>query len=216
MNSPTQPTASGSVPEVTRGPLVVVQQTTPRRRWGTWLLMLVLLVSVAFNFMLYSRYHMYLGTGEGIIERHYSGPLEATDKIALINVQGTISPPFTSRILRAIERAAKDDDVKGVVLVVDSPGGLVADSQQIYHELRKLEHDQHKPIYVAMQRLAASGGYYVSMGAGPDGLIFAEPTTWTGSIGVLIPHYDISGLAEKVGVKEDSLKTGEWKETMSL
>jgi protease-4 len=67
-----------------------------------------------------------------------------------------------------------------------------------------------------MKRLAASGGYYVSMGAGPEGVIFAEPTCWTGSIGVILPHYDISGLADKIGVKEDSLKTGPYKDTLSL
>jgi protease-4 len=102
-----------------------------------------------------------------------------------------------------------------VVLVVDSPGGLVADSHEIYRELRRLWHEQNKPINVAMKRLAASGGYYVSMGAGPDGTIFAEPTTWTGSIGVIVPHYDISGLAEKLGISVDSLKTGEFKDTLN-
>ena len=118
--------------------------------------------------------------------------------------------------MKAIEQARTDDHVKGVVLVVDSPGGLVADSHEIYHELRKLNQEHHKPIYVSMRRLAASGGYYVSMGAGPDGLLFAEPTTWAGSIGVIIPHYDVSGLADKLGVKEDSPKTGEFKDTLSI
>jgi protease-4 len=118
--------------------------------------------------------------------------------------------------LKAIEQARTDDHVKGVVLVVDSPGGLVADSHEIYHELRKLDEEKHKPIYVSMRRLAASGGYYVAMGAGPDGLLFAEPTTWSGSIGVIIPHYDISGLADKLGVKEDSPKTGAYKDTLTM
>jgi protease-4 len=198
-----------------RGPLVVVQQA-PRRRWRTWLLLLVLLISVAFNLILYNAYHTYLGVGEGVNERFYSGKLTALDKIALISVEGTISPPFTGHILKAIEQAAADDHVKGVVLVVDSPGGLVADSHEIYHELRKLDQERHKPIYVSMRRLAASGGYYVSMGAGPDGVLFAEPTTWAGSIGVIIPHYDISGLADKLGVKEDSPKTGRFKDTLTI
>jgi protease-4 len=179
-------------------------------------LFLVLLISVGFNLILYSAYHSYLGTGDGVIERFYSGEILAPDKIALIYVEGTISPPFTGHILKAIEQAGTDDHVKGVVLVVDSPGGLVADSHEIYHELRKLDEDRHKPIYVSMRRLAASGGYYVSMGAGPDGLLFAEPTTWAGSIGVIIPHYDVSGLADKLGVKEDSPKTGEFKDTLSI
>jgi protease-4 len=179
-------------------------------------LFLVLLISVAFNLLLYSRYHTYLGLDEGVNERFYSGELTSLDKIAVISVEGTISPPFTGHILKAIEQARTDDHVKGVVLVVDSPGGLVADSHEIYHELRKLDEEKHKPIYVSMRRLAASGGYYVAMGAGPDGLLFAEPTTWSGSIGVIIPHYDISGLADKLGVKEDSPKTGEYKDTLTI
>lgn len=216
MNASIQPgVVTGPPSDKGRGPLVVVQQA-PRRRFRTWLLLLVLMISVAFNFVLFSSYHMYLGTGTGVVERHYSGDLTATDKIAVIQVVGEIMPPFTGRALKAIEKAEEDENVKGVVLLVDSPGGLVADSHEIYHELRKLNHDKHKPIFVSMRRLAASGGYYISMGAGPDGTIFAEPTTWTGSIGVLIPHYDLSGLAEKLGVKEDSLKTGPYKDTLSL
>jgi protease IV len=201
------------VPSQLERPLVVVQ--APRRRVTTWLLMLVLLISVAFNLMLYSAYHTYFSYGD-VVEKFHSGDPLITDKIALITVEGTIMPPFTGRVLKSIEQASKDDNVKGVVLVVDSPGGLVADSNEIYHVLRQLETDKHKPINVSMKRLAASGGYYVSMGAGPEGVIFAEPTCWTGSIGVILPHYDISKLAETVGVKEDSLKTGPYKDTLSL
>jgi len=217
MNVPIQQgVATGSPSESGRAPLVVVQQVPARRRWRTWLLLLVLVISVIFNFALYGAYHTYLGSGDGVNERFYSGDLAASDKIALIYVEGTISPPFTGHIMKAIEQARTDDHVKGVVLVVDSPGGLVADSHEIYHELRKLSQEHHKPIYVSMRRLAASGGYYVSMGAGPDGLLFAEPTTWSGSIGVIIPHYDVSGLADKLGVKEDSPKTGVFKDTLSI
>ena len=97
--------------------------------------------------------------------------------------------------------------------MVDSPGGLVADSHEIYHELKKLS--QEKPLYVQMKRIAASGGYYISMGAGPQGKLYAEPTTWTGSIGVIMPRYNASELAEKLGVKSEPLTTGEFKDTLS-
>jgi len=103
--------------------------------------------------------------------------------------------------------------VKGVLLAVDSPGGFVADSHQIYHALQKLT--KKKPVYVQMKRMAASGGYYISMGAGPQAKIFAEPTTWTGSIGVIIPRYDVSALAEKFGVGSEPLKTGEFKDSLN-
>ncbi len=122
-------------------------------------------------------------------------------------------PPFTERILKSLERAEDDPEVRGVLLIVDSPGGLVADSHQIYHRLTRLR--EKKPVAVSMRRMAASGGLYVAMGAGPQGMIFAEPTTWTGSIGVIIPRYEISELAEKVGVEPGSLKTGELKDSLN-
>ena len=66
-----------------------------------------------------------------------------------------------------------------------------------------------------MKRIAASGGVYVAMGAGESGKVFAEPTTWTGSIGVIIPRYNLSGLAEKFGVESDSLTTGPFKDSLN-
>jgi len=194
----------------------VIQQAPPpppRGRWLTRLLFLALVISVIANFSMLGAYHSYFADATSPMERFHSGDWTTREKIALVKVDGMIMPPYTNRILKAIEKAREDDNVKGVVLVVDSPGGVVADSHQIYHELRKL--GRKKPIAVAMGRLAASGGYYVAMGAGAEGRIFAEPTTWTGSIGVILPHFDLSGLAEKVGVSSDSLTTGEFKDTLN-
>lgn len=146
-------------------------------------------------------------------ERFVSGDEDATGKIAIIPINGTIMPPFTERVLKMIENAGDDDDVKGVILSIDSPGGLVADSHQMYHRLKKLA--EKKPIYVSMKRMAASGGVYAAMGVGESGKIFAEPTTWTGSIGVIIPRYDFTGLGEKFGVATDSLTTGEFKDSLN-
>ena len=95
----------------------------------------------------------------------------------------------------------KDEHVKAVVLRVDSPGGSVSGSDYIYHHLRKLAEKRKIPIVVSMGGIAASGGYYVSMAVGhePD-TIFAEPTGFTGSIGVIIPHYNIAGFMDKYKV----------------
>ncbi len=178
------------------------------------LLLMVFIVSVLINvlFMLMS-----LTDAEPAKSRvqhsHHSGTKNAASRLAVINFSGTIMPPFTSRWLQQIEAAAADDSVKGVLLAIDSPGGLVADSHQIYHELLKLR--KKKPIYVAMKRLAASGGYYISMGIGQQGRIYVEPTTWTGSIGVIIPRYNAAGLAEKVGVTVEPLATGPMKDSLN-
>ena len=196
-------------------PPVVVQMAPPRRGsgWIIRLLLIALILSIVWNFVLYSSYEQYFSASAGPREKYDSGDRLAGDKIALLEIRGTIMPPFTERLRKAIKRAREDDDVKGAVLVIDSPGGLVADSHQIYHDLKRLR--EEKPVYVAMQRLAASGGYYIAMGAGPEGKIFAEPTTWTGSIGVIIPRFDLSALAQQVGVESDPLKTGELKDALN-
>ena len=193
----------------------IVLQSAPGfwRSWSVRLLLAALGFSVMFNFGLYSAYREYFANAEPPEERFHSGSESSRDKIAVVQVDGTIMPPFTERLLKQIERVGKDDNVKGMLLVVDSPGGLVADSHEIYHRLKQIS--AKKPIYVQMKRMAASGGYYISMGAGPQGRIFAEPTTWTGSIGVIIPRYDFSKLAEKYGVGSDPLKTGEFKDALN-
>ncbi|QDV49075.1 signal peptide peptidase SppA [Gimesia fumaroli] len=183
------------------------------RRWLMRGLVVLLLISVVFNLGFFAWYQEYFTIGGGPAEQFETGDQFAKEKIAIISITGTIMPPFTERILRSIKRAHEDDQVRGILLEIDSPGGLVADSHQIYHRLVELR--KTKPIVVYMKRMAASGGYYVAMGAGEEGVIFAEPTTWTGSLGVIIPRFDLSGLAEKVGVVSDPLKTGEFKDALN-
>ena len=197
-------------------PPIIIQQHPPAPFWvGRWfvrLLMIALIFSLMYSARLNSEYREYFQNGNGPTERFHSGDKQATDKIAVLDVSGTIMPPFTGHFLSAIKHVKEDEHVKGVLLVIDSPGGLVADSDQIYRKLVDLR--KTKPIFVAMKRIAASGGVYIAMGCGKEGKIFAEPTTWTGSIGVIIPRYDASKLAEKVGVAADSLKTGEFKDSL--
>jgi protease IV len=94
----------------------------------------------------------------------------------------------------------------------------VSGSDYIFHHLKELRKEkENMPLVVSMGGMAASGGYYVSMAVGdqPDS-IFAEPTCSTGSIGVMIPHYDVSGLLEKFEVKDDSLATHPRKLMLSM
>lgn len=178
------------------------------------LLWLALFASLGLNWWLWRGGEVSVpGGSAGPSEKFVEGDRDAAEKIARVEIAGTIMPPLTERVIEEIEAAREDDAVKGVLLVVDSPGGLVADSHRIWHELRKLS--EAKSIAVAFGRLAASGGYYVAMGAGPEAKIFAEPTTWTGSIGVIIPRYDLTGLGEKFGVASDSLKTGPYKDALN-
>lgn len=178
-----------------------------------WLFWLLLLISLGWNGWMYQSQRDYFARGEPPSERFHSGDRLAPEKLAIIKVTGTIMTPVTERVLESIQHAKEDDRVKGVLLAVDSPGGLVSDSHQIYHRLRELT--ALKPVFVSMGSLAASGGYYISMGAGPEARIFAEPTTWTGSIGVIIPHYEVAGLAGQLGIEAAPLKTGEFKDALS-
>src|SRR5262249_6094014 len=113
---------------------------------------------------------------------------------------------------RQIDHVRDDDDVKAVVLRVDSPGGTITGSDFLYHHLKKLTRDKRIPLVVSMGGIAASGGYYISMAVGEaENTIYAEPTTWTGSIGVIIPHYDVSALLEKWEIKDDSIASNPLK-----
>jgi protease-4 len=183
--------------------------TKPRspRRWLTALLLLMLGGSLLVNLVLFAAVGMTgLDTDRTIQERYHSHRTDGRNKVAVISVVGTIleGEGFAKR---QIDRVLKDKAVKAVVLRVDSPGGTMTGSDYLYHHLCKLTEERDIPIVVSMGGLAASGGYYVSMAAGdtPD-VIFAEPTTWTGSIGVIMPHYDLSILLnEKLGITEDAV-----------
>jgi protease-4 len=203
--TPTIPTAS--VPQT-----IHIHNHPPRGGWWVRILFGLLVVSLVLNAAQLSSYREYTSGTRAPYERFVDGTLTSSDKIALLEVEGVIMPPYSEHTIEAINKIADDDQVKGVVLAIDSPGGLVADSHRIYEQLVKLR--EKKPIIVSMGRLAASGGYYIAMGAGPKGKILAEETTWTGSIGVIIPRYDLSELGTKIGVESDPLKTGPLKDAL--
>ncbi len=154
--------------------------------------------------------------GDNLQEKFVSHNSGATDKIAIIDITGVIGDG--AGVKKQIDRVRKDDDVKGVVLRVNSPGGTVTGSDYILHHLLELKKDKEDmPIVVSMGGLAASGGYYVAMAVGDtEQSIYAEPTTLTGSIGVIIPHYNISGLMDKWGIENDSITSGDMKDMLSM
>ncbi|MGQ9913599.1 MAG: signal peptide peptidase SppA [Thermogutta sp.] len=149
-------------------------------------------------------------------EKHFSHNASAPNKVAILSLEGLIldGEGFAKD---QIDQVMKDKSVKAVVLRVDSPGGTVTGSDFILHHLKRMRSERDIPVVVSMGAVAASGGYYVSMAVGDTpGSIFAEPTTWTGSIGVIIPHYDAAELATKLGIKEDSIASHRLKGMGSL
>jgi protease IV len=172
---------------------------------------------------LQTRLSNFFDTSGGINEKFHSGSTSTltTDKIAIITVSGPIlgGDGFAKK---QIERVRKDKDVKGVVLRIDSPGGSVSGSDYILHHLKKLRAEKLKtqdsfPLIVSMGSVAASGGYYVAMAVEDQPRsIYAEPTTTTGSIGVMIPHYDISRLMDRFDIKDDTIATHPRKLMLSM
>ena len=179
------------------------------------------LIAVIFVFYLWGGKSDYYDTTGGITESYFSGDQYGDEKIAIITVSGVIYDG-DGFVKQQIERIRKDESVKAVVLRVDSPGGTVAGSDYILHHLQKLREEKTVngkplPMVVSMGSIAASGGYYVSMAVGDqEDCIYAEPTTTTGSIGVIIPHYDVSGFLERFDVKNDSIVSGPRKQMLSM
>lgn len=207
------PTPSAPTP-----PPTVIVRTVRKGAWLAYGLAILLCGSLLFNVLLISFTASQITASTDtstLTEQYVSGEKDATDRIAIVDIDGTIMSPFTERTLKILKRIGNDSNIKGIVLSVESPGGFVADSQRIYDRLKELHETKGKTIYVSMGRLAASGGYYVAMGGGPKAKIYAEPATWTGSIGVIIPRYDVSKLAGDFGVKSDPLVTGPYKDALS-
>jgi protease IV len=125
--------------------------------------------------------------------------------VGLVEVNGMIVD--SKEPIRQLRHFLKKDSVKSVVLRIDSPGGVVGPSQEIYEEVRKLA--ARKKVVVSMGSLAASGGYYI---ASPATVIYANPGTITASIGVLIKFSNLEGLFGKLGISSTTIKTGSFKD----
>ncbi len=146
-----------------------------------------------------------------LTEHWHSLSKTAADKVAVITIAGTIMGD-EGFVKDQIDRVRDDDDVKAVVVRIDSPGGTVTGSDYIYHHLKELKKERDIPLVVSMGGIAASGGYYVAMATGgAENTIFAEPTTWTGSIGVIIPHYNLTELLQEIHVQDDSIASNPLK-----
>ena len=127
------------------------------------------------------------------------------DKIAIVEIRGVITQ--SSGIIEEIHQYLEDEGVKAIILRIDSPGGGVGPSQEIYREIMKIK--SKKKVVTSMGSVAASGGYYVACASD---LIVANPGTITGSIGVIMEFTNIEELFKKIGIKGVVVKSGELKD----
>lgn len=138
------------------------------------------------------------------------GVIESDNQIAVVEVEGMIS--HSRDIVRQLRKFQRDSNVKGIILRINSPGGAVGPSQEIYNAIVKIREDGKKKIFASLATVAASGGYYIASAADR---IFANPGTLTGSIGVIMAFSNIQDLIAKIGVKPEVIKSGEFKDAGS-
>lgn len=153
---------------------------------------------------------------DALVETEVIADAKSTPKIALIEVSGLIANARPQGLLRsgdhplgrfveALERARKDDEVRAVLVAINSPGGTVTASDLAYRELLRFREETGKPVVVLMNDYAASGGYYLAC-AGDE--LIANPTTVTGSIGVIFQTFDVTGTMAMIGMKSDAITSG--------
>ncbi|MDQ0339770.1 protease-4 [Caldalkalibacillus uzonensis] len=191
-----------------------------RKRWIALVVFVLLFGFYTFFQTIEALPEMGIGDLEWKEEVYQYGGL---DRIALLEVEGVIMDQtpgtfFTSvnynhrLFLKQLKHAFEDETVAAVVMRVNSPGGGVVESDEIFHTVRELKEEYDKPFVVYMGNTAASGGYYISAAADK---IVANRNTITGSIGVIISTYNIHELAENWGIKEESITSGPYKDILS-
>ena len=222
---PVSPTPAFAPPPVITPP---VPKPKAGGGWKVFAIILLLFFLVSFMYNISSFFSAILGGADGA-SLHGSGPRltevvrednDAEAKIALIDVSGIIMGGVADSagfdmvdiIREQLKRAGRDDQVKAVILKVDSPGGEVLASDEIYRALLDFQTTTSKPVIASMGGVAASGGYYVSA---PCQWIVANELTITGSIGVIMSSLNYRGLMEKVGLKPQVYKSGKFKDMMS-
>jgi protease-4 len=130
------------------------------------------------------------------------------DKIGVVDLEGVIIEPKT--VVSDLKKFARDDSIKAIILHVNTPGGGVAASQEIYQEVKRIRDKKRKPIVASIETVGASGGYYISSAASK---IFANRGSIVGSIGVIAEWYNYGDLMHWAKLKDIVFKTGEFKDT---
>jgi len=179
---------------------------------------LALCVAFALNGCINANFKLFTDATDPLQEHVLAG--SGSGKVLMIPVHGMITassdgnfvksnPSVVQDVVSQLEMAAKDKDVKSVLLVVNSPGGTVTASDMIYNELMRYKTRTGAKIVVCMLDMATSGGYYISL---PADYIYAHPTTVTGSVGVIFMRPEFYGLMDKIGVGLKTDTSGKYKD----
>ena len=141
----------------------------------------------------------------------WENALPTGPKVGIVEI---ISPITDSKnIVKDLNHFVEKSNISAIVVRLDTPGGGVAASQEIYEKVKKISEKSSKPIIASMGGIAASGGYYIALGADT---IIANPGTATGSIGVIMTYPVVQELMEKMGIEQESITSGEMKDAGSI
>jgi protease IV len=145
-----------------------------------------------------------------VIQASGGSGLGLRGRIGVLSVEGLIADD--TKLLEQVRTFRDDPSIKGFVIEINSPGGVVGPSQSIYEELRRLREEDNRPVVASIGSVGASGGYYVALAADS---IYALPGSITGSIGVIMEFPEASALLNKVGVEMQVVKSREHKDVGS-
>ncbi len=147
-------------------------------------------------------------------------------KILLLEINGNISeqeksggligrsvPSIVSYIRESLHKAEQDNNLAGIILRINSPGGTITASDIIHHDLTEFKKHKNIPILACIMSVGTSGAYYVATAADE---ITAHPTAITGSIGVIMVKFNVEGLMGKIGIEEQTIKSGDKKDILSI
>ncbi len=212
MSSPMEPQSAG--------PISGLDASTPTMRpvrkgagwrifWGI-VLALSVMANLALFLLLIGVVALFTTGQRGTFTEEVIREGPARNKIAVITLQGVIHSQLAGDVYQQLKVAGRDRRVKGLIIRVNSPGGTISASDQIYKQIREFRNKENIPVIAFMQGVAASGGYYTSVAC--EGII-AEPTAITGSIGVISWYLVVQELLEeKLGVMPVTVKSGQKKD----
>ncbi len=190
--------------------LASVEEQRRARRWGVFFKLLT------FGYVII--FFVLMGAGRGCSSSPTPAiPVVDEPHIAVVDVNGVISKDQDANaddINKAINKAYKNKNVKAVALRINSPGGSPVQSDEIWLNImaQRKDHPEIK-TYAIIGDIGASGAYYIASAADE---IYVNPSSLVGSIGVILPNYDIQGLMQKVGVKDRTMHAGEYKDILSM
>jgi len=177
----------------------------PEERKSRTLLWIVIGGGAFFLFVLAVFTLVYLSLRKGGGKEAFGG---FGDQIGVVDIEGVIIEPKT--VVSELKKFANDDSIKAIILHINTPGGGVAASEEIYQEVKRVREKKKKPVVASIETVGASGGYYISSATSK---IFADRGSIVGSIGVIAEWYNYGDLVRWAKMKEIVLKTGEFKDT---